>query len=150
MKKLTIALAALAAMGTVALTPEPASARPWGWHGGPGWHHGGWHRGGWGHHHAGWGWRRPGWGRGAGAAALGFGLGLAAGSAFATPAYASPVYASPVYASPAYPVTTTRVVYARPRTVTRVVYASPRRSRVVHRVASRPYSVTTVRRVVYR
>src|SRR3712207_6067524 len=91
MKKLTIALAAVAAMGTVALTPEPAFARPWGWQGGPGWY------GGWGYQRAGWGWRRPGWGRGAGAAALGFGLGLAAGSAFATPAYPSPVYASPVY-----------------------------------------------------
>ena len=154
MRKFSLALAALAAVGTVALAPEPASARPWGWHGGGwhgGWHGGwGWRRAGWGY--GGWGWRRPGWGWGVGAGLAGFGVGLATGAALARPAYAYPAY------YPAYPVVRTRVVYAAPvatrvvyvRPRTRVVYVYPRRSRVVYRAAYRPYSVTTVRRVVYR
>lgn len=47
LRKLTLALVAVAALGTAAMAPTSASA--WGWHGR--WH-GGWH-GGW---HRGWGW----------------------------------------------------------------------------------------------
>ena len=145
MRKSSLALAALAAMGTVVLTPEPASAYHWGGWGGPGWH-GGW---GW-RHHGGWGWRRSGWGVGAGLA--GFGVGLLTGAALASPGYG--YYGYPAYGYSTYPVTTTRVVYAapaatqvvyvRPRRVRRVVYAAPVTTRVVY---ARPRVVT---RVVYR
>ncbi len=51
LRKLTLSLVAVAALGTAAMAPTSASA--WGWHGG-GWR-GGWH-GGW---HRGWGWGGP-------------------------------------------------------------------------------------------
>jgi hypothetical protein len=55
LRKLMFIMVAIAAVGTAALTPTPASA----WHGG--WHGGGWHGGGW---HG--GWRGGGWGYGRG------------------------------------------------------------------------------------
>ena len=129
MRKFLVGVAALAAVSSVALAPSEASARPWdgGWRGG-------WHRAHWG---GGTGWA-------VGAGLLGFGLGLAA----ANTAYAYPY---PAYA--AYPVTTTRVVYVRPRRVIyRTAFAYPPRRIVrrvgVYRAAYFPRR-TFVRRVTY-
>ena len=62
LRKFTLALVAVAALGTAAIAPTSASA--WGWHGG--WH--GWHGGGWGYRGWGFGGPRfvvgPGYGRG--------------------------------------------------------------------------------------
>ncbi|MBV8446761.1 MAG: hypothetical protein JO357_04520 [Hyphomicrobiales bacterium] len=74
-KALTLGLMLAAA---VAVMPQSASARPFGWHGG-GWHGGGWRHGG------GWGW---------GAAGLGAGLAL---GALATAPYYGGYYAYPAY-----------------------------------------------------
>jgi hypothetical protein len=69
LRKLTIILAVIAAIGVAAI-PTGASAA---WRGG-GWHGGGWHGG----------WRGPGWGWGVGAGLLG---GAIIGGAFASPYY---------------------------------------------------------------
>ena len=75
LRKLTIMLAVMAAIGVAAI-PTGASAA---WHGG-GWHGGGWRGGGW----RGGGWRGPGWGWGVGAGLLG---GALIGGALAAPYY---------------------------------------------------------------
>ncbi len=129
MKKFVVTLAALAAVGGVALTPTAASARPWGW--GGGWHH---------RHGGGWGW-------GLGAGLIGFGLGAAvASSAYGAPYWAGyPVRTRVVYAAPA----TTEVVYVRPRRVTRVVRVIRPRP-VIYRTAFVAPPRRFVRRVAYR
>ena len=133
MRKFSLALAALATVGAVALTPEPASARPWGWWGGPGWY-------------GGWGWRRSGWGWGVGAGLAGFGIGLVTGAALAAPAYTYPAYGYGFYGYPTYGYASygyPAFAYAGYPVTTTVLYAQSQRGRAVHRVK-------TVRRVVSR
>ena len=104
MKKFTLALAAVAAMGGLVAGTAPASA---------------WYRHGYYHGY---------YGGPVSAGLLGFGVGLAAASAVAAPV----VYAPPVYVAPSYPVVTTRVVYRAPRA--QIVYRAPYRvRRVVYR-----------------